>query len=52
MIVMSRGKYQGIIGGFIALGYAIGPVLGGVLAEKISWRVSTYTLSHMIAADI
>lgn len=36
-----RGKYQGIIGGVVALGYAIGPVIGGALAQKVSWRVRT-----------
>ncbi|KAF8058526.1 major facilitator superfamily domain-containing protein [Lyophyllum atratum] len=33
-----RGKYQGIIGGALALGYTIGPVIGGVLSQKVSWR--------------
>ncbi|KAJ3521667.1 hypothetical protein NMY22_g12217 [Coprinellus aureogranulatus] len=33
-----RGKYQGIIGMFNVLGYAIGPIIGGALAEKVSWR--------------
>ncbi|KAF9221725.1 MFS general substrate transporter, partial [Gyrodon lividus] len=33
-----RGKYQGIIGGVIALGYAIGPPIGGALSERVSWR--------------
>ncbi|KAF8520350.1 MFS general substrate transporter [Hysterangium stoloniferum] len=33
-----RGKYQGIIGGFLTCGYAVGPLIGGVLAEKVSWR--------------
>jgi MFS family permease len=39
LIMISRGKYQGIIGGFDVLGYALGPVLGGLLAKKVSWRV-------------
>ncbi|THV06972.1 MFS general substrate transporter [Dendrothele bispora CBS 962.96] len=33
-----RGKYQGIIGGVVAVGYTIGPIIGGVLAQKVSWR--------------
>ncbi|KAH9485880.1 Efflux pump dotC [Psilocybe cubensis] len=33
-----RGKYQGIIGVVIALGYAVGPLIGGSLAQNVSWR--------------
>ncbi|KAJ3481648.1 hypothetical protein NLI96_g7519 [Meripilus lineatus] len=33
-----RGKYQGIIGVVVAFGFAIGPFMGGALAEKVSWR--------------
>ncbi|KAI0688463.1 major facilitator superfamily domain-containing protein [Cytidiella melzeri] len=33
-----RGKYIGIIGGIISIGYALGPLIGGILAEKVSWR--------------
>ncbi|KAF9238663.1 MFS general substrate transporter [Melanogaster broomeanus] len=33
-----RGKYHGIIGGVVAIGYAIGPPLGGALSERVSWR--------------
>ncbi|EPS96601.1 hypothetical protein FOMPIDRAFT_1032316 [Fomitopsis schrenkii] len=33
-----RGKYQGIIGVVVAFGYAVGPVMGGALAQKVSWR--------------
>ncbi|KAL9713421.1 hypothetical protein Ac2012v2_003030 [Leucoagaricus gongylophorus] len=32
-----RGKYQGIIGGFVTIGYAIGPIAGGALAQT-DWR--------------
>ncbi|KAI0733738.1 major facilitator superfamily domain-containing protein [Fomitopsis betulina] len=33
-----RGKFQGIIGVVVAFGYAVGPILGGALAQKINWR--------------
>ncbi|KXN90675.1 hypothetical protein AN958_03960 [Leucoagaricus sp. SymC.cos] len=33
-----RGKYQGIIGGVVTIGYAIGPIVGGALAEQATWR--------------
>ncbi|KAF9475914.1 MFS general substrate transporter [Pholiota conissans] len=33
-----RGKYQGIMGSVVAVGYAIGPVIGGALAQKVTWR--------------
>lgn len=29
-----------MIGGVVALGYTIGPIVGGLLAEQVSWRVS------------
>ncbi|KAF5389690.1 hypothetical protein D9757_006024 [Collybiopsis confluens] len=48
-----RGKYQGIIGGVVALGYTIGPVIGGVLAEKVSWRWCFWiTLPLSLAATV
>ncbi|KAI0821204.1 major facilitator superfamily domain-containing protein [Irpex lacteus] len=33
-----RGKYIGIIGGVISAGYALGPLIGGILAQKVTWR--------------
>ncbi|KAK2464430.1 hypothetical protein APHAL10511_003578 [Amanita phalloides] len=33
-----RGKYQGLVSTISALGYTIGPIIGGPLAEKVSWR--------------
>jgi MFS family permease len=45
MIIMSdivslreRGKYQGLLGGAIALGCGIGPLVGGLFAETVTWR--------------
>ncbi|EPT02404.1 hypothetical protein FOMPIDRAFT_1029277 [Fomitopsis schrenkii] len=35
---LRRGKYQGIIGVVVAFGFAIGPLIGGALAQKVSWR--------------
>ncbi|KAH9925946.1 MFS general substrate transporter [Epithele typhae] len=33
-----RGKYQGIIGVVVAFGFAVGPLLGGVISEKVGWQ--------------
>ena len=44
LIFIVRGKYQGIIGGLISVGFAIGPIAGGALAQKVSWRVRSYIL--------
>ncbi|KAJ7183008.1 MFS general substrate transporter [Mycena crocata] len=33
-----RGKYQGLVGGVVAIGYAVGPILGGALAQTVGWR--------------
>ncbi|KAF9309791.1 hypothetical protein BG003_009351 [Podila horticola] len=37
-----RGKYQGIIGSMFGISAIAGPLLGGVLAEKSSWRWAFY----------
>jgi MFS family permease len=33
-----RGKYQGYLEAFIALGNGVGPLIGGVFSEKVDWR--------------
>lgn len=33
-----RGKYQGILGSVIVIGNGLGPLVGGALAQKASWR--------------
>lgn len=48
-LISCRGKYQGIIGGAVALGYAIGPVIGGALSQKVSWRVR---LLRLVPGDL
>jgi MFS family permease len=35
-----RAKFQTIIGGIIAFGYAIGPLISGAFLEKAAWRVN------------
>ncbi|ORY25555.1 major facilitator superfamily domain-containing protein [Naematelia encephala] len=37
-----RGKYQGILGGIVAAANSAGPLLGGVLSEKLTWRWCFY----------
>jgi sugar phosphate permease len=36
--VRDRGMYFGIIGGVWALASSLGPVIGGVFTQKVSWR--------------
>ncbi|KAJ9099214.1 hypothetical protein QFC21_004094 [Naganishia friedmannii] len=44
-----RGKYQGILGGVVALSNSLGPVLGGVFVDKASWRWCFWINLPMIA---
>ncbi|WVQ70952.1 hypothetical protein IAR50_000477 [Cryptococcus sp. DSM 104548] len=37
-----RGKYQGINGMVVALSNSLGPILGGVFTEKVTWRWCFY----------
>ncbi|ORX36039.1 major facilitator superfamily domain-containing protein [Kockovaella imperatae] len=37
-----RGKYQGILGGVVACSNALGPLLGGIFTESVSWRWCFY----------
>ncbi|CAE6472309.1 unnamed protein product [Rhizoctonia solani] len=36
--VRERGKYQGILGAFVALSNGIGPLIGAAYSQKASWR--------------
>lgn len=36
--VRERGKYQGILGAFVALSNGIGPLIGAAFSQKASWR--------------
>jgi MFS family permease len=36
--VRDRGMYFGMIGGVWALASSLGPVVGGLFTQKVSWR--------------
>lgn len=36
--LQKRGRYQGILGMVVATANSIGPLIGGVFTEKVSWR--------------
>ncbi|PIA17428.1 MFS general substrate transporter [Coemansia reversa NRRL 1564] len=37
-----RGQYMGILGAVFGLGTTIGPLVGGLVADKWTWRISFY----------
>lgn len=43
--VRDRGMYFGMIGGVWALASSLGPVVGGVFTQKVSWR---YTIHYTV----
>ncbi|KAB8267797.1 major facilitator superfamily domain-containing protein [Aspergillus minisclerotigenes] len=45
-----RGYYFGILGVAVALGNGLGPVVGGVLTEKTSWRWAFWFVCPLAAA--
>jgi MFS family permease len=45
-----RGYYFGILGAAVALGNGLGPVVGGVLTEKTSWRWAFWFVCPLAAA--
>ena len=44
-----RGKYNGFIGAMVALGNGLGPLIGGVLTAKASWRWVFWFIVPLIA---
>lgn len=45
-----RGKYNGFIGAMVGLGNGIGPLIGGALTQKASWRWCFWFISPVIVA--
>lgn len=52
VLARGRGKYQGIIGAVVAFGWAVGPLLGGLLAEKAGWRWCFWVTLPVSAAAV
>ncbi|ORX89073.1 MFS general substrate transporter [Basidiobolus meristosporus CBS 931.73] len=46
--IRDRGKYMGILAGVFALASITGPLLGGVLSDKLSWRWAFYVKLPLI----
>jgi MFS family permease len=47
-----RGNYFGLIGISVALGNGLGPLIGGLLTERFSWRWAFWFISPMTTAVI
>ncbi|KAJ5223824.1 hypothetical protein N7468_008366 [Penicillium chermesinum] len=47
-----RGTYQGVIGVVVAMSNSIGPLVGGVFTEKVSWRWCFYINIPITAVSI
>ncbi|KAJ5641162.1 hypothetical protein N7528_000787 [Penicillium herquei] len=47
-----RGTYQGIIGVVVALSNSIGPLIGGLFTEKVTWRWCFYINIPLISISI
>lgn len=47
-----RGFYYGILGTGAALGYGLGPVIGGALTENISWRLAFWFVCPLAAVAV
>ncbi|GFZ44774.1 hypothetical protein JCM24511_02500 [Saitozyma sp. JCM 24511] len=50
--VRERGKYQGYTGFMVALGSGVGPLIGAVMAARISWRWAFWITPPFLAACI
>ncbi|KAI9472663.1 major facilitator superfamily domain-containing protein [Coemansia mojavensis] len=47
-----RGQYMGILGAVFGLGTTIGPLIGGVVADSWTWRVSFYANVPLVCATL
>ncbi|KAJ2522678.1 hypothetical protein H4217_000568 [Coemansia sp. RSA 1939] len=47
-----RGQYMGILGAIYGLGTTIGPLLGGLVADNWTWRISFYTNVPLVCITI
>lgn len=49
--VRDRGAYFGVIGGVWALASSLGPVMGGLFTQKISWRSVVFPAASAICTN-